>query len=147
MTVEKENGKITLTEMGIPVLKGNEIKNEFGALFSKYIGKCYIDIEDCTINENSIRERIKKGLYSNEMAKSHFNMHISLLEGFRSLASCEVKYYGYYNLRTQRDSNNSKLTVIFNLPSDVSENSPIVMAIMNLASVLKNKYETHYIEG
>ena len=147
MNIESlDNGKIIkLTEIGIPVFKGNKIKNEFGTLFNKFVGRCYIDIEDCTVDETSIRERIKKGIVGGQynLARSTFDMYISSLD---HTVSCDVHYTGYYDLIKQCDSKNSKLTVKFTLP-DGDPNSPVVLAIMRLASGLKERYETHYIEG
>lgn len=147
MEIERiDDGRIIkLTEIGIPVFKGNKIKDEFEALFNRFIGRCYISTEDGTVNEESIRERIKKGIVGGQynIAKSSFTMYISSLD---QSVSCQVDYTGYYDLVKQRDSKNSKLTVKFDLP-DGDPNSPIALAITRLASGLKERYETHYIEG
>lgn len=145
MYLEKsDDGKmIRLIEMGIPVLKGNKIKDEFAALFNRFVGRCYIDIEDCTTDETSIRKRIAKGLHSDGVAKSSFTMSITSLD---QSVSCVVRYTGYFNLVNRCDSNDSKLTVTFEL-RDGDPNSPMALAVARLANGLRERYETRCIEG
>ena len=141
MKIEKntEDNTITLKETGINVFAANKLKDEFGELFSRFMGFCTLTLTDNSLSE----EGIKRFSYLKEIMHSSYRIDITKYD---DSVSCTVKYNGYYNTHTGKTD--STLVVIFEFnEGESSNNLNIASNIELLISNIKQKYAQRYIEG